>query len=144
MATVRRGNKRSLRYARIEGLREFLQDMGVAKHNIADAERVFGAIAAATVVSMAKQTAAGIGKMQIAAAQDLKVVGSGTVQYGGRPYSIGAEFGAIQWHQFNEWRGNLNDAGYFLWPSIREFRDEDMLDLWARTVWEQMKKSFAG
>jgi hypothetical protein len=130
------------KYARIEGLREFLRDMGVAKQNIENAERVFGAIAAATVVSMAKQKA--YTKQMKAAAQDLKVVGSGTVQYGGRPYSIGAEFGAIQWHQFQDWKGNQDDAGHFLWPSIREFRDEDMLDLWARTVWEQMKQSFAG
>lgn len=131
-------------YAHIEGLEDFLKDMGVAKQNIAEAERVFGQLAATTVVAMARSEASGLGRMPSVAAQDLRVVGKGTVQYGGQPFSFGAEFGAIQYHQFREWRGNQEDAGYFLWPSIREFRDQDMLDLWAKTVWETMKETFAG
>lgn len=130
-------------FAHIEGLRDFLDDMGVAKREMANAERVFGSIAAATVVSLARQNASGQGKLASKAAQDLKVVGSSTVQYGGKAYSFGAEFGAIQWHQFKEWRGNKDDAGYFFWPAIREFRDRDMLELWVKEVWTVMEKAWA-
>jgi hypothetical protein len=131
-------------YAHIEGLREFLQGMGVAKREMENAERVFGAIAAATVINTAKQNASGVSRLAAKAAQDLRVVGSNTVQYGGKPYSFGAEFGAVQWHQFREWRGNQDDAGYFLWPAIREFRNDDMLDLWVKEVWSVMEKAFVG
>jgi len=35
----------------------------------------------------------------------------------------GAEFGALQWLQFQPWRGNDEGAGYFLWPAVRDNAD---------------------
>ena len=32
----------------------------------------------------------------------------------------GAEFGSYRYHQFKPWRGSSSDAGYFLYPSIRD------------------------
>jgi len=37
--------------------------------------------------------------------------------------ALGNEFGALRYKQFPPWRGNGEEAGYALWPSIRENRD---------------------
>ena len=128
----------------IQGLQEFLKNMGVLPSQMKRAESVFETLAAATVVATAKTYAAETGKQQIAASQDLRAIGQGTVQYGGKAWSFGAEFGSILYGQFPEWRGNKEDAGYFLWPAIREFRDEDMLNLWVKEVWSAVEGLFAG
>ncbi len=36
------------------------------------------------------------------------------------PFGAGAEFGSIRHPQFKPWRGNGEEGGYFLYPSIRE------------------------
>lgn len=38
----------------------------------------------------------------------------------GYPYAGGAEFGSIKYKQFKPWRGNGTDAGYFVYPAIRQ------------------------
>lgn len=131
-------------YVTFEGLRGFLRDLGAAEQELDHAEKVFKTLAAATVVARSKHLAAGVGRQQARASQDVKVAGPGTVVYGGLPWSFGAEFGAIVFHQFPMWRGNKDDAGYFFWPAIREFRDEEMLELWVREVWDQVENLFAG
>lgn len=131
-------------FAHIEGLEEFIRDAGVAEKNIKDAEKVFMAVAATTVAEGARQLGRELGSIQEKASVDVRVASLGTVAYGGAAYSFGAEFGAIQWRQFDEWRGNQQDAGYFFWPAIREFRDEDMLDTWVKHVWENVKFAFPG
>ena len=45
------------------------------------------------------------------------VVSGGGARY---PFFAGAEFGSIQFEQFDPWRGSSYDAGYFLYPTIRE------------------------
>ena len=76
-------------------------------------------------------------KMRINAAgtlRQLSSAGGAAIGYGdGIPYWGGAEFGAFRdirratrrglmrgWNQFDHWRGNSSDAGYFLWPAIRD------------------------
>lgn len=137
----RGGSKKS--YARIEGLQDFLKDMGVVPDQMARAEKVFQTIAAATVVTTAKRFAGQEGLQQARAAQTLTQSGNGIVSYGGTPWAMGAEFGSILYGQFPEWRGNREDAGYFFWPAIRNFRDDDMLDLWVREVWEVVEGLFS-
>jgi hypothetical protein len=124
-------------------LNDFLKDMGVIPSQMQRAEAVFQSIAAATVVSTAKDIASTAGQQQQKYAQTLKVMGKGMVSYGGEAGSMGAEFGAIIYAQFPEWRGNKEDAGYFFWPAIREFRDEDMLNLWVREVWSVVEGLFS-
>lgn len=130
-------------YATINGLQDFLKDVGVIPAHMKRAESVFQSIAAATVVATAKELAATEGQQQIRYALTLRAMGQGTVAYGGQPGSMGAEFGAIIWAQFPEWRGNRDDAGYFFWPAIREFRDEDMINLWVRQVWTVVEGLFS-
>lgn len=107
------------------------------------AESVFQSIAAATVLTTAKEYAGTAGRQQVKYAQTLKVIGNGIVSYGGESGAMGAEFGSIVFGQFPEWRGNKEDAGYFFWPAIRDFRDEDMINLWVRQVWEVVQDLFS-
>lgn len=90
------------------------------------------------VVERARMNASGA--MQEAAAGRLKASkaqAAARVTLGGKPYDLGAEFGAVQnaprttargtvrgWNQFEPWRGNDEGAGYFLFPAIRDMRDE--------------------
>lgn len=47
----------------------------------------------------------------------------------------------IGWNQFNDWRGNKNKAGYFLYPTIRS-STEDAVALYAKEMEEQLKPVF--
>lgn len=143
MARRSRRNSKRTQFAHFEGLDDFLRDMNVLPAQIAQAERVFEAVAAATVVTTARQFAAMEGKQQVKAATTLRQAGPGVVQYGGLPFAMGAEFGSILYGQFPEWRGNKDDAGYFFYPAIRNFRDEDMLNLWVREVWTVVEGLFS-
>jgi hypothetical protein len=138
----RKGGRTS--YATIEGLQDFLKDLGVIPSQMKRAEHVFQTIAAATVFTTAKQMAVETGPQQAHFAVTLRQMGSGTVAYGGMPGAMGAEFGALVYQQFPTWRGNKDEAGYFFWPAIREFRDQDMLDLWVREVWTVVQDLFSG
>ena len=57
------------------------------------------------------------------------------------PWALGAEFGAARWKQFPAWRGNSKGAGYFLWPSIREHREE-IMDLYMAALDKLAAKAF--
>lgn len=41
----------------------------------------------------------------------------------GYPFAMGAEFGSYRFKQFKPWRGNGSDAGYFVYPAIRQDAD---------------------
>lgn len=142
MAPRRRHTARNKTYAHIDGLEEFLRDTGVAAEHIKRAETIFAKVAAATVATRAKEIARTEGRLATRASEEVEVVGPGTVAYGGKGYSMGAEFGALQYKQFEMWRGNQDDAGYFFWPAIREFRDEDMINAWVHEVWKVIKPLF--
>lgn len=51
---------------------------------------------------------------------------SAAVSLGGTryPFAMGAEFGSHRFPQFKPWRGKGEDAGYFLWPTIRAMSTE--------------------
>ncbi len=94
------------------------------------------------VVARSQATAAGLGRMQARAASTLKasrqaaraqVTGGGA----GAPFFNGAVFGAGQnqprntargqvlgWNQFLKHKGSGEDAGYFVFPDIRDASDE--------------------
>lgn len=82
--------------------------------------------------------------LQRKAAQSLKsgrqlaraVVSGGGARY---PFFGGAEFGAIQYHQFEPWRGSGRDAGYFLYPAIRDITPE-LVDMYGDKI-EQLARS---
>lgn len=126
----------------IVGFEQWLKDLGVTPQNIKLAERTFLTVAAATVMNWAKENARAEGSVMAKAAADIRTAGLGAVKYGGRPYDMGAEFGSYRYHQFQIWRGNDDDAGYFLWPAIRKFRDQEMLNLWLQETWAALSDAF--
>lgn len=139
MPAAKGRNKSTLQ---VKGLSEFIRDLDVLPGQMKAAERIFEATAAMTVAARAKALARSGDSIQASSAADIRVGGHGTVVYGGQGYSMGAEFGAYRYKQFKTWRGNQDDAGYFLWPSIRQFRDDDMLNDWAKEVWRAIKPVF--
>lgn len=86
--------------------------------------------AARIVRRWAQDNARREGGVAAKSADDIRVAGPGVVAYGQKPYNMGAEFGSYQYHQFERWRGKDDNAGYFLWPAIRKFRDTTMAKLW--------------
>jgi hypothetical protein len=42
---------------------------------------------------------------------------------GGVAAHVAPSIGSIKYHQFKPWRGNSSDAGYFLYPAIRQDAD---------------------
>lgn len=124
------------------GLRELLRGLDYAEKHWKEAEQAFFEIAVQSIIERARATARSEGRLEAKAAEDLKRGGAGVVVYGGQGYSRGAEFGSYQYKQFETWRGNGDDAGYFLWPTIREFRDEDFINQYAENVLSILKKAF--
>lgn len=106
---------------------------------------------ASSIIGPAKAKAASVGRMEARAAATLsasKSTVSARVMFGGAkaPFAGGAEFGAGQnrprstargtvqgWNQFNPWRGNGGDAGYFLYPTIRE-RTPDIVEMYGDAI----------
>jgi hypothetical protein len=84
----------------------------------------------------------------------VKSVSGGAVRLGrGFAGALGAEFGAGRnqrrrgrprgtvatvsgWNQFKPWRGSGREAGYFLWPAIRD-REAEIIDRYAK-LFEEM------
>lgn len=128
---------------RFSGLDDFLKGIGALDDEVKKAEDLYVRRAAKTIVKRAKENARRVGRQQVKAAKGLKITGPGEVTYGGLEWSMGAEFGSYVFRQFPEWRGNKGDAGYFFWPAVRQFRDSDMVSLWARQVWRTVQKQLA-
>jgi hypothetical protein len=114
----------------IEGLPSFVHALRLSPAQVRLAEKVFLREAARRVKNMAQDNARHLGSVAAKSAEDIRVAGPGVVAYGGKPYNYGAEFGSYQYHQFQRWRGKGDDAGYFLWPAIRKFRETSMAKLW--------------
>lgn len=104
------------------------------------------------VVDVAQAKAGSVGRQAAKAASTLRAantVGSSQVKGGsGRlPWFKGAEFGSKRYAQFQSWRGNASTnafdggAGYFLFPAIREHR-EQILGLWRDGINDALKPAF--
>lgn len=129
--------------ARAEGFKEFSADLArLTGLDTASAERLFKNLAAANIVKRAIAAAISQGGVAALSAQDIRRSGPGVVVYGGNGYNMGAEFGSYRYKQFEVWRGNKDDAGYFLWPTVRQYRDSKMLDDWWKTMRPGIKKAF--
>lgn len=77
------------------------------------------------VADDAKSIAFGLGGVAAKVAPSIKATktaaGAG-VSFGGAAYPMagGAEFGSLRYKQFKTWLGNGPDAGYFIYPAIRQ------------------------
>jgi hypothetical protein len=127
---------------RVEGLPKFIGTLHLTPAKIKVAERLFLHEAAKTVKRWAEESARQEGGVARKASEDLEIAGPGVVRYGGKPYDMGAEFGSYQYHQFERWRGKGDDAGYFLWPAVRRFRDTALAELWLRETSAVLSDAF--
>lgn len=126
----------------IEGLPKFVNSLHLSPARIRFAERVFLHEAAKTVQRWARENATQEGHVAGKSVEDIEIAGPGVIRYGGKPYNMGAEFGSYQYHQFERWRGKGDDAGYFLWPAIRRFRDTALAELWLRETRAVLSEAF--
>jgi hypothetical protein len=113
---------------RVVGLAELQKDLRELDAALPRQLRLVNKEAADVVVDAALDKAHQLGGVAAHAAEALKsaaeqrraVVTLGNDRH---PEALGAEFGATKYRQFRAWRGSGDDAGYFLWPAIRETRD---------------------
>ena len=127
-----------------DSFKRFTKSLARTPADMERAERAFYMASARTVQGMAQSEATSLGSVAAKSAKDVRTAKADTVVYGGQGYSMGAEFGSYRYKQFKTWRGNKEDAGYFLWPSIRLFRDKKFLDLWQKEVWRVVRSDFVG
>ena len=143
MPTRRKTNPKRTFEVQGEGFKEFSKDLSrLTGLDMPQAEKVFKNLAASAIVRRAVTMAISQGGVAAKSADDIRVGGPGVVVYGGNAYNFGAEFGAYRYKQFETWRGNKDDAGYFLWPAVREYRDRKMLAEWWETMRPGIKKAF--
>lgn len=81
------------------------------------------------VANDARSIAQGLGGVAAKVAPSInatKTQAGAGVSFGGAAYPMagGAEFGSYRYKQFKPWRGNGSDAGYFVYPAIRQDSDE--------------------
>lgn len=141
----------------VEGLSDLRRELG--KLNLTDDLKDVNFRAGEIIVKRAQQNAASLSSMQQNAAATLKssrqaaravvTLGKNSV-----PYALGAEFGAGRdikqagrnrgytgLNQFEPWRGRGADAGYFLWPAIRDSAQE-VLDMYGDELEKLTKSAF--
>jgi hypothetical protein len=114
---------------RIVGLTEFVAELKLASPAFARELSAVHRTIAKTIRDDAQAMASGLGSTAAHVAPSLRASGTqraasifiGSDAY---PMALGAEFGSIGFHQFKAWRGSGGDAGYFLYPTIRNHQDE--------------------
>lgn len=134
---------------KVRGLDELRKRL--AGLDLTDELKTAGEYVAELVVDKAEPLMRGQGGMGARAARTLKANRSGkaaTVTGGGPgvPFFAGVEFGAIRnvprrtprgpvlgWNQFKPWRGSGPDAGYAVYPTIRN-SDREIVAVYEREI----------
>lgn len=110
-----------------EGLKQLRKDLlAVDKNLVKELGQAYKKIGT-MIVSAASARAQGLGGVAAKSAQALASTARATdvsIRINGEkyPWALGGEFGggAPRSPQFKPWRGNGPDAGYFLYPTIRD------------------------
>lgn len=113
----------------VEGLRELSRSLREMDKALPRELREAGKDVAKTVAGAAQSRAVGLGGVAAKSAPSIKPsagITSAGVAFGGPayPFAGGAEFGSFKYPQFKPWRGAGSDAGYFVYPAIRDKSDE--------------------
>ena len=125
------------------GIKELQRELRRADKRLPRRLRAAFATAAEIFAEDARRRANALGGVAAKVAPSIRAAGEqrrAKIRFGGARYPMagGAEFGAIQniprrtargtvrgWNQFQPWRGNSTDAGYFLFPSIRDDQNRE-------------------
>jgi hypothetical protein len=121
---------------KVEGLKELRAELKKLdlEGDLKDAN-----FAVAQLVSdAAKSRASGVSRLAARGARSLKPSRSGVaaqIRIGGpgAPEALGAEFGSSKFKQFKPWLGSGEDAGYFLWPTIRD-KTPEVVEMYADAI----------
>jgi hypothetical protein len=97
---------------------DFSRELRLTNKSVADMVADDARAAAYSIGGVAAHVAPGI--------KSTAGIRSAGVSFGGSAYPMagGAEFGSIKYPQFAPYRGSGSDAGYFVYPSIREDASE--------------------
>jgi hypothetical protein len=109
----------------VEGLRELSRALKALDATLPRELRAANKAAAEVVASRARARALGLGSVAAKTAPSINASAgaqSAGVGFGGPayPFGGGAEFGSLRYRQFQPWTGNGPDAGYFVYPTIRD------------------------
>ena len=132
---------------KVEGLNEFRRELKKLEENLTPELKQINYELATQVTSWAQTKAAAVSPQASKAAKEglkaSRTAARAQVILGSNraPYALGAEFGALRWKQFQRWRGNATGAGYFLWPSIRDHREE-IMDIYGEALDKLASKAF--
>jgi hypothetical protein len=112
----------------VEGLRELNRSLKAMSPAHQRELIGVGLVVASFVAQDARGLAALLGGVAAKTAPSIRAAGYTTgagVSFGGSGYEFaaGAEFGAYRYKQFKPWRGSGSDAGYFIYPAIRQDLD---------------------
>lgn len=136
---------------RVEGLADFIRELKALGNGLPRELGRANKEAATLVADAAESRARALGGVAAKSAPSIRAAAmqrNAAVNLGSAsaPWALGAEFGALRWHQFQSWRGNQwnpdsGGVGYFLHPAVRETRDE-FLDVYGRILDELARKAF--
>lgn len=139
---------------RVEGLRDLQRELRAVDTKLPRSLAIANKTAAEYVADRARQRARSQGGVAAKSAPSIRAAGEqrrSKVLLGGPswPYALGAEFGAKYHPQFKPWRGNQHSegmqpgsgVGYFLYPTIRDTRD-DFMDVYERAIDQVMRSAF--
>lgn len=134
----------------IEGLDDFRRELRRANRDLAKQVMVEANVEVAeAVIEGARTKARGVGRQQARAIETLRSarkqraavvrLGRNTDKWA---WTLGAEFGAKAYPQFPPWRGNDENAGYFLYPTIREKSRDEIPDIYLDAIVEAFERAF--
>lgn len=133
----------------VEGLRELVRDLRAADASFPREVRAASKEAADIVAEGTREKFRSMGGSAPKVVPTVKALGEqrrAAVRIGGGnsiggQVAMGNEFGSIRFRQFPPWRGSHGMAGYALWPTIRETRDE-VAESFGRAVDRITRKAF--
>lgn len=131
---------------RVEGHREMVRALRKAGSEFPRRVRAANKKVADLVVSRAAPAMAGRRGRAYVTARTIKAgatQNSAYVKLGGVPTAMGDEFGSIRYTQFDAWRGSGADAGYALYPTIRQLgRSGELADTYEDEIEPVLREAF--
>lgn len=143
----------------VEGLKELSRVLKSMDNDLAKELRGANKDAAQIAATASKQRALSIGGSAAKGATSIRAsaaVKSASVGFGGSsaPWEVGAEFGAnrdaqrsrstgsyVGYRQFQPWRGSGGNAGYFVFPSIRD-NEGRIVEQYTEALDELIRRTF--
>ena len=153
MARRRRSRPAPQQVIAVEGYNEFKRDLGKVSKDLKKDLKGASQKLSELVNKRAQAKARGLGGVAAKSAPALTpkatLKGARIILDGkAYPYALGAEFGSIQYGQFENWTGNrwtadASDIGYFLHPTIYDaVRDRTVLTIYEEELARLDRKAF--